>query len=164
MTVVGTEQDLDNFCFTITSEFDASVDRVWQLWANPRLLERWWGPPGFPATFTGHDLRAGGDVNYYMTGPEGDKYHGWWRVVSVDAPHGMVFEDGFADDQGRPNPDMPVTVATVSLTPLDAGGTRMVIESRYPSREALEQIMGMGMEEGITLALGQADALLAEVS
>jgi hypothetical protein len=35
----------------ITAEFKASITKVWQLWADPRLPERWWGPPGFPATF-----------------------------------------------------------------------------------------------------------------
>jgi hypothetical protein len=38
----------------------------------------------------------------------------------------------------------------------------MVLESRFPSPEALAQVIQMGMEEGIQLALGQIDALLAE--
>ena len=47
----------------------ASPERVWQLWADPRQLERWWGPPTYPATFTQHDLAPGGHVEYHMTGP-----------------------------------------------------------------------------------------------
>jgi hypothetical protein len=43
-----------------------------------------------------------------MTGPDGDKHHGWWRVHTVDAPRSLEFEDGFADDAGSPNPDMPI--------------------------------------------------------
>ncbi len=42
---------------TLEAEFDASPERVWQLWADPRQLERWWGPPTYPATVTTHDLR-----------------------------------------------------------------------------------------------------------
>ena len=43
--------------FTITARFDASIERVWRIWSDPRQLERWWGPPSFPATVTEH--RAG---------------------------------------------------------------------------------------------------------
>ena len=70
---------------TITVEFDATVERAWQLWADPRQLERWWGPPTYPATFVDHDLSPGGRRTYYMTSPEGDKPHGWWEVLAVDA-------------------------------------------------------------------------------
>ena len=38
----------------------------------------------------------------------------------------------------------------------------MSIESVVPSTEAMEQILGMGMEEGLTQAVGQIDAILAE--
>ena len=48
------------------------IARVWALWADPRKLERWWGPPTFPATVLEHDLRPGGKVSYYMTSPEGE--------------------------------------------------------------------------------------------
>ncbi len=44
---------------------------------------------------------------------------------------------------------------------LSSGATRMVIETRFPSREAMDQMVEMGMEEGITAAIGQIDAILA---
>ena len=56
MTVTNVEKNKDNLTMTITAEFDAPVERVWQLWENPRLLERWWGPPTYPATFTEFQL------------------------------------------------------------------------------------------------------------
>ena len=92
---------------TLDAEFDASPERVWQLWADPRQLERWWGPPTYPATFTAHDLRPGGRVEYHMTGPEGDQPRGYWEIVEVDPPHRLVFRDGFANDDGTPNTDLP---------------------------------------------------------
>lgn len=82
---------------------------------NPRQLERWWGPPTYPATFVDHDLTPGGTVTYFMTGPEGDQPRGWWRVVAVNAPHSLEFEDGFADDAGKPNQDMPTMTIRVTL-------------------------------------------------
>ena len=61
---------------TITAHFDAPIDRVWKVWSDPRQLERWWGPPTYPAIVSEHDLTPGGTVTYAMTGPEGDRHGG----------------------------------------------------------------------------------------
>jgi uncharacterized protein YndB with AHSA1/START domain len=108
-----------------------------------------------------HDLTPGGAVSYYMTSPEGEKYHGWWRVLEVEAPRLLVVEDGFADDLGQPQAGMPVTHMRVVLAERSAGGVSMSIESTFASLEAMEQLITMGMEEGLQLAIGQIDAILA---
>jgi uncharacterized protein YndB with AHSA1/START domain len=163
MTVTDVRKSPEELTLTLTCEFDAPVDRVWQLWADPRLLERWWGPPTYPATVVEHELAPGGSVTYYMTGPEGDRHHGWWKVTGVEAPTRLTFDDGFADAEGNPSTDMPVTSAVVTLAAAGDGRTRMVIQSRFPSLESMNRLVEMGMEEGMTLALGQADALLLGV-
>lgn len=163
MTVIDVRKDLTARTLTITSEFAATVDQVWRMWDDPRLLERWWGPPSYPATFLEHDLTPGSRVTYFMTSPEGERYHGYWIITSSDAPKGLAFDDGFADGDGNPNPDLPVTSAQVRIEELGAGRTRMTIESSFPSTAAMEQLITMGMEEGLTLAVGQIDDLLATV-
>jgi uncharacterized protein YndB with AHSA1/START domain len=160
MTVKNVHKDPEAMTMTITAEFNAPVGAVWQLWANPRQLERWWGPPTYPATVVDHDLTPGGSVTYFMTGPEGDQPRGWWRVLAVDAPHRLEFEDGFADDAGKPNPDMPTMTINVTLEEQDDGVTRMAIETAFPSRESMDQLISMGMEEGMTAAVGQIDDIL----
>ena len=114
MTVVSSTQDPAARSLTLVSEFDAPVDRVWQVWADPRQLERWWGPPGFPATVTEHELSPGGRVSYHMTAPDGTEYPGWWVVKVVDPPHRLVTEDGFSDEHGEPDEDMPVSTLSVT--------------------------------------------------
>jgi uncharacterized protein YndB with AHSA1/START domain len=160
VTVTSVHKDPAALAMTITAEFDAPIERVWQMWENPRQLERWWGPPTYPATVVEHDLTPGGTVTYYMTGPEGDQHGGWWRVLEIEAPHRLEFEDGFADDAGRPNPDMPTMTTRVNLSEQPDGRTRMAIETKFPSLAAMEQMVEMGMEEGLTAALGQIDDLL----
>jgi len=162
MTVTAVRKDPRTLTMTLEAEFDASPERVWQLWANPRQLERWWGPPTYPATFTKHNLTPGSRVEYHMTGPEGDQPHGYWEVLEVRAPHRLVFRDGFANADGTPNTDLPLNTANVRIEEVGHGRTRMSIESVFPSTEALEQVLAMGMEEGLTLAVGQVDAILAE--
>ncbi|MEW5989895.1 MAG: SRPBCC domain-containing protein [Chloroflexota bacterium] len=161
MTVTAIRKDPESLTMTLDAEFEASPERVWQLWADPRQLERWWGPPTYPATVTSHDLRPGGRVEYHMTGPEGDQPAGYWEVVEVDPPRRLVFRDGFANADGTPNTDMPLNQARVSITALDAGRTRMTIESVFPDAAAMEQVLAMGMEEGLRQAVGQIDAILA---
>jgi uncharacterized protein YndB with AHSA1/START domain len=160
MSVTRIDKDPAAATMTVHAEFDHPVERVWQLWADPRQLERWWGPPEYPATVVDHDLSAGGAVSYFMTGPGGDKHHGWWRVTAAEAPTRLEVVDGFADDTGQPNPDLPTTVMIVTLTPRP-GGTEVAIHSQFPSTEAMEQMVAMGMEEGLKAAMGQMDALLA---
>ncbi len=162
MTVTSIRTDPQSLTMTLEAEFDASPERVWQLWSDPRQLERWWGPPSYPATFTRHDLAPGSRVEYHMTGPEGDKSHGFWEVLEADAPRRLVFRDGFAHTDGSPNADMPINTANVHIEALGEGRTRMLIESVFPSPEALEQVLGMGMEDGLREAVGQIDAMLAE--
>jgi uncharacterized protein YndB with AHSA1/START domain len=161
MPVTDVKKDLDALTMTIAAEFDAPAERVWQIWADPRQLERWWGPPSHPATFTDHDLSPGGRVAYYMTAPDGERFHGWWQVEEVDPPTRLRFEDGFADADGKPNEEMPTTIATVTLSESE-GRTTMAIESRFASREAMEKILEMGTEQGMREALGQIDGLLAD--
>lgn len=162
MTVTHVTKDLDALTLTVTAEFDATVERIWRLWADPRQLERWWGPPEYPATVTEHDLRPAGRVRYHMTGPDGDQHHGIWRVLKVDAPHRLVLEDSFADAEGAVVADLPSSTTDVTIEAVPAGGTRMIVVSRFASAEALEQVLEMGAEEGFKAALGQIDDLLAE--
>jgi len=54
---------------------------------------------------------------------------------------------------------MPVTTVRMQLNER-GGGTRMQLRSSFDSREQMEQLMGMGMTEGLQQAVGQMDALL----
>ena len=161
MTVTAVHKDLETLTMVLTAEFDATPERVWDLWADPRKLERWWGPPTYPATVVEHDLRPGGKVSYFMTGPEGEQHHGWWNVVGVEEPNRLDLEDGFADTDGNPDDAMPTMQFSVTFAELPGGATRMLIETRFPSREAMEQVISMGMEEGLAGAMSQIDAILA---
>jgi len=162
MTVTAVRKDPQALTMTIEAEFDASPERVWQLWADPRQLERWWGPPTYPALFTKHDLVPGGRTEYQMTGPQGDQHHGYWDVIEVEAPHRLVLRGGVANADGTPDTDLPLTTTLVRIEEIGQDRTRMSIESSFPSAEAMEQVLAMGTLEGQTQAVGQIDAILAE--
>jgi uncharacterized protein YndB with AHSA1/START domain len=160
MPVTDVRQDLDNLTLTITADFAAPVERIWQVYADPRQLEKVWGPPTYPATVVDHDLRPGGRITYFMTGPGGDKHAGYWEVTAVDEPAGFTFRDGFADLDFTPNPDLPVSTNVYTFTPHE-GGTRAVYVSTFETAEGLQQVLDMGIVEGATEAINQIDGLVA---
>ncbi|MGJ3192141.1 SRPBCC domain-containing protein [Paenarthrobacter nitroguajacolicus] len=161
MTVVSVDKDVEALSLTVVAEFDADVKRVWRIWEDPRQLERWWGPPTWPATFETHEFTAGGKAAYYMTGPDGTKARGWWQFTTINAPDHLEFDDGFADEQGAPVDELGVTHATVRLEPV-GDRTRMTLTSTFESEEQMQKMAEMGMEEGLQEAIGQIDSLLAE--
>jgi uncharacterized protein YndB with AHSA1/START domain len=162
MTVIALRKNPETLTMTIDGEFEASAERVWQLWADPRQLERWWGPPAYPATFTRHDLTPGSRSEYHMTGPTGDQPRGYWDVLETDPPRSLVFRDGFSNDDGTPNHDVPRNEGHVTIEGIGEGRTRMSIQFQFASAEAMDQMIAMRMDEGLTEAVGQIDAILAE--
>lgn len=160
MPVTDVQKNLDNLSLTITAEFAAPVERVWQVYADPRQLEQVWGPPTYPATFVDHSLTPGDRVTYFMTSPEGERLAGWWEITAVDEPRSFAFRDGFADEDFNPVAGMPVSHNEYRFES-KGDGTRAVYTSTYESLEALQQVLDMGVEEGATLAINQIDELLA---
>ena len=160
MSLVSVEKDAENHRLVLVAEFAAPIERVWQLWSDPRQLERWWGPPSHPATVEEHDLAAGGEVTYFMTGPDGATSRGWWRVTAVEPPRALEFTDGFADGDGAPKADMPTTAVRVRLAEQD-GMTRMDLRFTFESGEHMELLERWGAFDVFPQSIGQMDAVVA---
>ena len=164
MPVTDVQHDLDALTLTITADFAAPVERVWEVYADPRQLERVWGPPTHPATFVDHELAPGGRMNYFMTSPEGQKFYAYWEVTAVEQPSSFSFRDGFAlDEDFTPNPDLPVAANTYDFTATDES-TRATFVGTYASAEALQKVLDMGVVEGSALAINQIDDLVARAA
>jgi uncharacterized protein YndB with AHSA1/START domain len=144
---------------TLTAEFAAPVERLWRAFTEPRQLERFWGPPGYPATFTEFDLSAGGRARYHMTSPKGEEYHGVWEFLEIDGPRTFSALDSFANERGEVLAEMPTSrmVFTFEQTPT---GSRLVNTTHFDSAQALEQVVAMGAVEGSTMAINQLDRVL----
>jgi uncharacterized protein YndB with AHSA1/START domain len=160
MPVIESTKDVEALTMTMVVELAATPERAWQLWEDPRQLERWWGPPEWPATFHEHRFEEGGRSRYYMTGPDGTRAHGWWQFTHIQAPDTLSLEDGFADDTGEPTDEHGTMLMTTTFEPVGAG-TRMTVITNFTSADQLERMLKMGMQEGMRLALGQIDDILA---
>ncbi|MFC7374845.1 SRPBCC domain-containing protein [Brachybacterium sp. GCM10030267] len=160
MPVTDISHDLEAMTLTITAEFAAPVRRIWDIYADPRQLEKVWGPEGYPATVVDHDLSPGGRVTYYMTGPDGDRFYGYWEVLTVDEPNSFTYRDGFANEDFSPNESLPAAESTTTLNEHD-GKTRAIYVTTYNSRDELQTVLDMGVEEGSRSAINQIDDLVA---
>lgn len=159
MPVTDVTTDPEALTLTLTADFAAPVERLWEAFTDPRQLERFWGPPGWPATFTSFDFEPGGRATYYMTGPRGEKSGGSWEFLSIDAPRGFEVLDAFADESGTPIPDMPVSRMVFSFDST-ATGSQLRNTTHFTTADALEQVVAMGMIEGATMAMSQLDRVL----
>ena len=160
MAVTRVDKDYERLSITFVADFDTPLERVWQLWADPRQLERWWGPPSFPATVQEHDLTPGGTVTFFMTGPDRRRHRGFWRIASVDMPKSLEFINVQADENGAPAEDLPTSTVHVHLSERD-GGTQMVLRAVFDSREQMDRFAEQGSVEGLRQSLDQMGPLLA---
>ncbi|MFD8770797.1 SRPBCC family protein [Microbacterium oxydans] len=162
MPVTDVITDADNLTMTVVADFAAPIERVWSAYSDPRQLERFWGPPGWPATFTAWDHTVGGRAQYSMNGPRGEKSSGSWEFISIDAPNAFEVIDSFVDENGTPLDGFPAQRMTFAFEST-ADGTRMTTTSHFDSVDALEQVVEMGQAEGIKMAMAQLDAVLQDL-
>jgi uncharacterized protein YndB with AHSA1/START domain len=163
MPITSVEKDLDALTMTVVADFAATRERLWEAYTDPRQIERFWGPVEWPATFVRHDVFVGGRSTYFMTGPDGERSAGFWEFLAVDDGKFFEVRDGFADDDGVENTAMPSMRMTFSFEDTDAG-SRLVTTTHFGSLDQLEQLLGMGMEEGMASAMGQIDDVLADLA
>lgn len=159
MPVTSVESDAEALTMTLVADFPVGPERVWGAFTDPRQLERFWGPPGWPATFTSFAFEAGGRARYEMRSTGGEVARGSWRFVDIEAPRGFEVVDSFVDEDGEPIPGMPSMRMTFAFEATDAGA-RLTNVTYFDSLEALEQLIAMGAVEGSTLAMNQLDAVL----
>lgn len=162
MPVTSVTSDPVALTMTVEADFAVPVQRLWDAYIDPRQLERFWGPPTYPAQFTRHDAAPGGRSAYAMTGPDGDVSRGYWEWTSVEPQRSFEVRDGFALDDGSPNPELPTTrmVFTFETTPT---GSRVTTVSHFASVDELATLLDMGMDEGMRQAMGQIDQVLADL-
>jgi uncharacterized protein YndB with AHSA1/START domain len=163
VTVISTTKDSEELTLTLVAEFDATSERVWSVWEDPRKLEQWWGPPTWPATFTRHDFVVGGESRYRLTGPNGEVHYGFWKMHAIDKLNRIDFANGLAGSDGEPMLEMPPAASFVTFEETETG-TRMTAVTQFVDLAQMEMLVDMGMAEGMAQAIGQIDSLLAAAS
>lgn len=162
MPITAVDKDLQNLTMTVVADFPVPVRRLWDAYADPRQIEQFWGPEEWPATFTRHDVCTGGRSHFYMAGPDGEQSHGFWEFLNVKEGKSFEVADGFADQNGVPNPEMP-TMRMVFRFDETAEGSRLTTTTYFNSLDELEKLLSMGMEEGLRSAMSQIDDVVTDL-
>lgn len=163
MPITEVISNAEALTLTVIADYPVPVSVLWAAYADPRKLERFWGPKEWPAKFTRHDMEVGGYSNYHMTGPDGTVSRGWFRFLSIAPQQRIEVEDGFADEHGVPNTEMPSMRMTFDFEST-ASGSRFKSVTYFASLESMEQLVQMGMLEGMRSAMSQIDDVLAEIA
>ncbi|MGH7725322.1 MAG: SRPBCC family protein [Candidatus Eiseniibacteriota bacterium] len=158
MPLTSVTRDTAKLTLTVVGDYPVPQQRLWDAFADPRQLERFWGPPFAPATFTRYDLRVGGRAEYFLALPDGGKWSGSWKFTAVNPISSIEARDG---DDNAEDPNMPASMKFTFET--TATGSRFTGVTRFESVEAMEE-SSVGMEEGLRAAMPQLDAVLAEPS
>ena len=156
MPLTSVAKDAVKLTLTVVGDYPVSQQRLWEAFADPRQLERFWGPPSWPATFTRHDFKVGGRAEYFLSGPDGAKWSGSWKFTAVNPPSFFAAVDG---EDNAEDENMPAGMKfSFESTPT---GSRLTVVTRFSSLEAMEQTAA-GMEQGLRAAMPQLDTGLAE--
>lgn len=147
--------------FTIERTFNAPREKVFAAFTACEHLMHWWGPHQWPIFHCDIDFRVGGSWHYAMreTGGDGESW-GLMLFDEIDAPAFIGYRDVFSDADRTVNTDLPETTSTLHFYDED-GKTRVVSNSMYPDAEALQQIIDMGMEQGLKETWDRLETYLA---
>ena len=85
----------------ITRTFNASRQRVFRAWKDPKMFTRWWGPNGFTVPFCKIDFKKGGVVHYAMRSPEGRDFWSKGTYLDIVEPELIAVSDSFSDEKGN---------------------------------------------------------------
>ncbi|MCO5192320.1 MAG: SRPBCC domain-containing protein [Anaerolineae bacterium] len=147
----------------MTRRFAAPRHLVWQAYTDCAHLSQWWGPTGWTVPHCELDLRPGGKWHYCMKGemPDGSVMESWGLAVyrEIVPPERLVYVDAFSDSDGTISADLPQMLITVTFEEID-GQTLLTSITEFDSAEALQTVIDMGMEQGITQTWDRLDAHL----
>ncbi len=145
---------------SITAEFNAERDLVWDAYTKPEILDQWWAPRPFVSKTKVMDFREGGRRFYAMVSPEGAERWVLQQYKSITPKTNFKLFNTFADE--NENPELPGSDWDLHFTEHD-GKTIVNVSIYNESLERLETLIAMGFKEGFTMTLGQLEDLLAEM-
>lgn len=144
---------------TVTRTFAAPQSLVFEAFTDCKHLKHWWGPKGWSLPVCKMDFRPGGSWHYCMEGPNGEESWGLALYDEIDQPDRIVYRDYFSDAEGEVNSEMPSFQITMTFSSTE-GGTQVISHTLVGSEAELQQLMEMGMVEGLTQTWDRLEELL----
>lgn len=136
--------------------FNASRERVWQAYTDPKLLAQWWGR-GNKLVIERYELERGGHWRFVEHSDHGTHgFEGRMREVTPMERIAMTFEwDGM--------PGYPA-VTTAVFEDLGDGRTKVASTMQFYTPEERDGMLNSGMQGGMEQSYAALDAVLARMS
>ena len=146
---------------SITKEFDATRDLVWDAYTKAELLDQWWAPKPFASRTKAMDFKVGGRRFYAMVSPEGDERWAVQKYTSITPKTNFKFFNAFADKDE--NLELPGSDWDLNFSEQD-GMTKVSISIYNESLERMERGIAMGFEQGTEAQLQNLEDLLGKLT
>lgn len=148
---------------TIAREFAAGRQLVWDCHTKQELLDQWFAPKGLTTQTKHMDFRERGYWHYAMITPDEQRFWNRLDYLTIDPIDTYTAMDGFCDEAGVVNPDMPRSQWIVTFA--DASDRTLVTTVvQYASSDDLQKAIDMGLEGGMASTLERLDELLALIA
>lgn len=146
----------------LSRQFDAPRQLVFEAYSDCKHLRHWWAPEGWSLVECDLDFQVGGRWHYCMRADDGSmESWGLAEYKEIQQPDRLQYRDYFSDAQGEKNAEMPSSLAMVTLSEAD-GVTTLVVDTEYASEEDLNQVLEMGIVEGVGATWDKLDHYLAD--
>lgn len=146
---------------TVSREFAAELQLVWDAYTKPELLDRWWAPKPWESRTKSMDFSVGGQRFYAMVGPAGEERWAIQKYTSITPKTNFKLFNTFADKDE--NPELPGSDWNLNFSEHN-GKTKVSIAIYNESLERMEKMIEMGFREGIALTMKNLEDLLEQLT
>lgn len=153
--------DKETKTVSMTRDFDAGLDLVWDAYTTQELLDQWWAPKPYTSRTKVMDFTVGGKRFYAMVSPEGQERWVLQKFTEISPKTNFKLFNAFADE--NENPQLPGSDWDFNFSS-NGARTTVSISIYNESLERLERMLEMGFREGVAAQLENLEELLARVS
>jgi len=155
--------DKERLTITVIREFAGERQLVWDCHTKRELLDQWFAPKGLTTQTKHMDFREGGYWHYAMVTPDNEKFWNRLDYKTINPIDGYTAQDGFCDETGAVNPDMPGSYWDVAFTD-ESPRTLVTTVVKYASAGSLQAAIDMGLKDGLASTMERLDELLPTLS
>ena len=147
---------------TVRREFAGKRQLVWDCHTKSEYLDQWFAPKPLTTKTRHMDFREGGYWHYAMMTPEGEAYWNRLDYLTIRPIDGYTGLDGFSDESGNVNPDLPRSNLDVTFS---EQGDHTIVTTivLYASSDDLQKVIAMGLRDGLASTLERLDELLSQL-
>lgn len=149
----------------ITREFAAPRQLVWDVWTQPKHIEKWFGPKEWNTRVESLDFRVGGRSTYVMAGPDGIEHRFGGEFKEIVPIEKIVSTDEWGEgiEESMKGVDLPQGMIVTALFDDLGQRTKLTLITSHPTLEEKKKHEEMGVVDGWNSSFEKMDEYLAKI-